>query len=258
MTNLDIKVKLGNTLATALLIGAQGFSYSSWFLRHSYEFGPKDFVIILNGALQLLLIGFTIYQYLPSAPRDVYEAIGYWYLLAAVINSGTSLLWAFYLNVFAFVGLLWQLATLVFIYHQLKDYPPRNGTDHAFVNAPFSVYTAYSFFLVLWQVSQFSDSTKHNGIIHTLILVAIGFVALHLVDYSHRKDWVYALTTAWILLGAAVFLTSTAHTTALIVVGILISAVARTLIPNWLDRINRRFSFWANRLGERTPLLSSH
>lgn len=56
-------------------------------------------------------------------------------------------------------------------------------------------------------------------------------------------------------MGAAVFLTDVPHTTALIVVGILISAVARTLIPNWLDRFNRRFSSWANRLGERTPLL---
>jgi len=58
-----------------------------------------------------------------------------------------------------------------------------------------------------------------------------------------------------ILLGAAVFLSDVPHTTSLIVVGILISAVARTLIPNWLDRFNRRFSSWANRLGERTPLL---
>jgi hypothetical protein len=59
-----------------------------------------------------------------------------------------------------------------------------------------------------------------------------------------------------ILLGAAVFLDDAPHTVSLIVVGVLISAVARTLIPNWLDRFNRRFSRWANRIGERTPLLS--
>lgn len=57
-------------------------------------------------------------------------------------------------------------------------------------------------------------------------------------------------------MGAAVFLTDTPHIVALVTVGILVSAVARTLIPNWLDRLNRRFSSWANRLGERTPLLS--
>lgn len=39
------------------------------FLGHSYEFGPRDFAIILTSILQLLLIGFTIYQYLPSAPK---------------------------------------------------------------------------------------------------------------------------------------------------------------------------------------------
>lgn len=58
-----------------------------------------------------------------------------------------------------------------------------------------------------------------------------------------------------ILLDAAVFLTQTPHTVSLVVVGILVSAVARTLIPNWLERINRRFSQWTNRASERTPLL---
>ncbi|GAA5810046.1 hypothetical protein MFLAVUS_003464 [Mucor flavus] len=258
MTNLSVKLKLANTLATILLVGSQGFSFSGWFLGHSYEFGPRDFAIILTSILQLLLIGFTIYQYLPSAPKDVYEGIGFWYLLITVINSGVSILWFFHLDLFAFVGLLWQLATLVFVYHRLRDYPPRNGTDHAFVNAPFSIYTAYYFFVVLWQIFQFSNETKHNNIVHIFIIVVIGFVSLHLVDYSHRKDWVYALTTAWILLGTAVFLTDTPHIISLVTVGILVSAVARTLIPNWLDRLNRRFSNWTNRLGERTPLLSNH
>ena len=32
MANLDIKIKLSNTLATLLLIGFQGFSYSKWYI----------------------------------------------------------------------------------------------------------------------------------------------------------------------------------------------------------------------------------
>lgn len=71
----------------------------------------------------------------------------------------------FHLDLFAFVGLLWQIATLLFIYHRLRDYPPRNGTDHAFINAPFSIYTAYYVFVVLWQIFQFSDQTKHSNIV---------------------------------------------------------------------------------------------
>lgn len=76
------------------------------FLSHSYDFGPRDFAILLAGVLHFLLIGFTIYQYLPSSPKgkitiffhltyipDVYEAIGYWYLLIAVLNGGVSFLW---------------------------------------------------------------------------------------------------------------------------------------------------------------------
>ncbi|KAF7732509.1 hypothetical protein EC973_003255 [Apophysomyces ossiformis] len=112
-------------------------------------------------------------------------------------------------------------------------------------------------FVTLWQVFQFSGATKHHPVVLVFVILAIGFVALHLVDYSHRKDWVWALTTSWILLGAAVFLNDAPHTVSLVVVGILINAVARTLIPDWLERINRRFSRWTDRLGERTPLLGT-
>ncbi|KAG0193546.1 hypothetical protein DFQ28_004666 [Apophysomyces sp. BC1034] len=164
----------------------------------------------------------------------------------------------FHLDIFAFVGLLWQLATLVFVYHRLRDYPPRGATDTLFLNAPFSIYTSFVFFVTLWQVFQFSDSTKQHPVVIVFVILAIGFVALHLVDYSHRKDWVWALTTAWILLGVAVFLSDAPHTVSLVVVGILINAVARTLIPDWLERVNRRFGRWTDRLGERTPLLSNH
>jgi hypothetical protein len=45
--------------------------------------------------------------------------------------------------------------------------------------------------LVTWP-SFFCD-TK----VHTIIIIIVGFVALHLVDYSHRKDWIYAATTSW-------------------------------------------------------------
>lgn len=35
--------------------------------------------------------------------------------------------------------------------------------------------------------------------VHTVIIIIVGFVALHLVDYSQRKDWVYAATTSWLV-----------------------------------------------------------
>ncbi|ORZ00649.1 hypothetical protein BCR43DRAFT_555842 [Syncephalastrum racemosum] len=258
MANLDIKIKLANTVATLLLIASQGFSFSSWFIDHQYGFQGRDFIIILVGILHLLLLGLTIFQWLPSAPKDFFEALNYWYLVIAALNSGVALLWFFHLDIFAFVGLLWQMATLFFVYHRLRDYPPRNGVDMAFLNAPFSIYTSYTFFMAVWQIFQFSDKTKHHPAVLTVIIFVIGFVALHLVDYSHRHDWVFALTTAWILLSAAIFLTGTPHVVSLVVVGILVSAVARTLIPNWLERINRRFGRWTSRWGERAeraPLL---
>ncbi|KAI9471996.1 MAG: hypothetical protein EXX96DRAFT_582536 [Benjaminiella poitrasii] len=53
---------------------------------------------------------------------------------------------------------------------------------------PFLIYTAYSSFIALWQMAQFSDKTKHNAIIHNAIIVIVGFVAIYLKDYSGRTD----------------------------------------------------------------------
>lgn len=88
------------------------------FLNHEAGFHGRDFIIILVGILQLLLVGMTIFQWFPSAPKgnmstnkggggtrikmnsitkihliDFFEAVGFWYLLVAVLNSGVSLLW---------------------------------------------------------------------------------------------------------------------------------------------------------------------
>jgi hypothetical protein len=259
MTNLDIKLKLANTAATLILVGSHGFSFQDWFLHHPTEFGGRDFILILSIVLEVLLVGMTIYQWLPSAPKDTFEAIGFWYLLIALINSGQALLWFFGLNILAFIGLLWLLAAVFFVYHRLRDFPPRNTADSIFVNAPFSIYAAFTFFAVLFQTFWFSEVTRTHPAVHTVIIIVVGFVALHLVDYSHRKDWIYAATTSWILLAAAVFLAGVPHVTALVICGILVSAIARATVPDVLERINNRFSRLTDRIsGERAPLLGGN
>ncbi|KAG2182955.1 hypothetical protein INT44_005936 [Umbelopsis vinacea] len=259
MTHLDIKLKLANTAATLILVGSHGFSFQDWFLRHPEKFGGRDFILILSVILEVLLVGMTIYQWLPSAPKDAFEAIGFWYLLIALVNSGQALLWYFHLDILAYVGLLWLLASVGFVYHRLRDYPPRNAVDLLFVNAPFSIYAAFTFFATLFQSFWFSEVTRTHPVVHTVIIIIVGFVALHLVDYSQRKDWIYAATTSWILLAAAVFLTGVPHVTSLVVCGILVSAIARATVPDILDRANKRFSRLTDRLsGERAPLLGGN
>ncbi|ORX55113.1 hypothetical protein DM01DRAFT_1335411 [Hesseltinella vesiculosa] len=254
MANLDLKIKIANTVATVLLLGSH-YSVFIWgpnVDNHWYGYIPV-------AVLQFLLIGLTIYQWLPKAPKDVLEGISYWYLLVAVLASGTvSLAVSGLHRAFSFVVLLWQLATLIFIYHRLRHFPPRNKTDEAFLNAPFSILTSISVTETLYALFDLFSFTRNSEIAQTVLVIVNGLIALHLVDYSHRKDWVFATTTAWAIGSGAIsqryFHTAT-HTVSLIVVGILISAVARALIPQWIERLHRRIAHWSNRIGERTPLL---
>ncbi|CAO3653019.1 unnamed protein product [Cunninghamella blakesleeana] len=258
MANLDIKIKLANTIATALLLGSPFGPLFSTFIFH-WKGALTDVAQLIYIILEILLLGLTIYQWLPSAPKDVLDGIGYWYLLIALLNFGVEAFLAYNFSIIAYIGLLWQLATAAFIYHRLRNYPPRNKTDQTFINSPFSILLALLFANLFYRFFRLFEQTRDNEIVHVIIIIIIGFVALHLVDYSHRKDWVYASATAWILGFGAAATSGLAHTVSLVVVGILISAVARTLIPNWLESINRRFGRWTRKLfarGERTPLLS--
>ncbi|KAI8992230.1 hypothetical protein BDB01DRAFT_847624 [Pilobolus umbonatus] len=254
MVNLNIKIKIANTLATAILITSQCFRINYWLLDSTTEVTTQKFVLALIGLLQFLLVGFTIYQYLPKAPKDVYEGIKYWYLVIALLDGTVSSLVLSKLTLFAFGALLWQLAVFLFLYHRLNDYPPRNHVDYTFVNLPFSIYTSYTFLVALNLLFKLFIPSRFEEIAQVLFIIGAGFISLYLVDYSHRQDWAYALTTAWVLLGTAPFF-PTAYTVSLITVGILVSAIARALIPQVMNEAYRRFGYWSHSFGERTPLL---
>lgn len=75
---------------------------------------------------------------------------------------------------------------------------------------------------------------------------------------QRNLPYMFSITLERLLAFSSVGSSEPTHTVSLIVVGILISAVARNLIPNWLERVNHRFGRWSRRIGERTPLLSGH
>ncbi|RUS26020.1 hypothetical protein BC938DRAFT_471330 [Jimgerdemannia flammicorona] len=172
-----------------------------------------------------------------------------------MLNSSVAVFWYLQWNISAFVALLSLLATVIFIYHNLRNYPPRNTADFVFVNAPFSIFTSYYFFLGLVSLFWFSDYTRDHPTVHLAITIFVGFVALHLVDYSWRRDWVFAASTAWILFGMAIFLDGTPQVAALVFVGVLSSSIARATIGDWVDSIHARFSRVINGVDERAPLL---
>lgn len=85
---------------------------------------------------------------------------------------------------FAFVGLLWQFATLIFLYHRLRNYPPRNTTDHAFLNAPFSILTAITLSDTLHTLFQSIDQTKNNDVVS----INASILFLSLLTWAHLSS----------------------------------------------------------------------
>ncbi|KAI8074919.1 hypothetical protein BC940DRAFT_324201 [Gongronella butleri] len=243
MANLDLKIKIANTVATTLLLG----SHYGIIVWHPLASAGATALYVLMFILQFLLIGMTIYQWLPKAPKDVFEAIGYWYLgISLLASSGTILR-------------LWLLAMLVVVYHRLRQYPPRHKTDHALINAPFSMLTSLYVSTVLHKLWALFAITRDSDLAQTIMIILNGIIGLHLVDYSYRKDWVFALTTGWVITVRALDETDKfqlTHTVSLIVVGILVSAVLRTVLPQFIEKMHRVIARWSNRVGERTPLLS--
>ncbi|ORZ09933.1 hypothetical protein BCR42DRAFT_423377 [Absidia repens] len=213
-----------------------------------YEFEKIGSAVYLYTAvLHYLLIGMTIYQWLPSAPKDVLDGIGYWYLVVAILNAGITTFQIFHLTWFAFVGLLWQFATVIFIYHRLPYFPPRNTTDRVFLKAPFFILTVITLFDTLRMFFKSIDKINDNVLAQIILVIVPGFVAIHLIANMDppRKDYLYTCgsmcLSPFAAPGTQELTLIVSVIVSLIVVGILNRSVARTLIPNWLERVNRRF-----------------
>lgn len=173
-------------------------------------FTPAGYVFSIWGLIYLLLLGFTIYQALPSQkdnPR--LERIGYWFALSGVFNIAWIFLWHYDIIPLTLVAMLGLLVSLIVIYTRLGIGRDQiQGIEKYLINLPFSVYlgwisvaTVANFSITLYDLEWTALGIAPE--IWTMIVLAVA-TTLGVLMLARRGDIAYALVLVWAFVGITV------------------------------------------------------
>lgn len=197
-----------NTLANLLPIN--GLTTGQISDQFDVYFIPAGYVFSIWGLIYVLLLGFTIYQFLPTnRTDDKLRKIGWWYAAGCLANSAWLFTWhyqLFYLS-FAFMAILF--VTLYVIYQKLDiGLKTADIKTRIFVQIPFSIYLAWisvaliSNFAILLAFSGW-NAFGIPGSSWALILMVVA-ILLAMMTAFNRGDVFFLGVVIWALAGIAI------------------------------------------------------
>jgi hypothetical protein len=219
-----------NILATALPLNGQNTGAISD--RFAIYFVPAGYVFSIWGLIYLALIGFAVYQALPSQRENPrLRRVGYLYAMSSVLNIVWLFCWHY--NVFpaTLVVMLGLLASLIAIYLRLGiGITLVKTAEKWLVNVPFSIYLGWITVATIANATQLLFYLNWNGwgvsaqLWAVLMILAATLVALLMTLF--RRDIAYLLVLIWALAGIGVkHLTTPAVSAAAWVATLLIAAM---------------------------------
>lgn len=175
-------------------------------------FTPAGFTFSVWSVIYLALIGFTIYQALPSQRDNSYmRRIGYLPAVANALNGSWVLAWHYAYYWLSVVIMVSLLATLLVIYIRLgiglplKTQEERRWMNTLLVFFPFSIYFAWINVATVANIASVANNAGWNGFgiaEPTWSGIMIGVVTLvALVLLVSRANLSYAAVLIWALIG---------------------------------------------------------
>ena len=202
--------------------------------RFDIYFVPAGYVFSIWGIIYLGLIIYTIYQALPTQKdNQALKRIAPVYWLSSLANSIWIFLWHFEVFPLTLIAMLGLLASLLYIYLQLKN---SEGSQKWLVKLPFSVYLGWVTVATVANTSQFLFYFNWGGwgitsAVWAVIMIAVASL-LGLLMIWRENDTPYLLVLVWAFIGITVSQAPTAIVTtaawtavAVLVVGVLITLI---------------------------------
>jgi len=172
-------------------------------------FTPAGYTFSIWSVIYLFLLGFTIYQALPSQrERPFIKQIGWLFALTTVMNVIWLFAWhyGFYpISVIFMVGLL---LTLIAIYLRLnigRPNPELTTADKLLYQAPFSLYLGWITVATIANIASVLAYLGWNGFgidgqIWSAIMMMTAVVVAGLLLFN-RRNFAYASVLVWALFG---------------------------------------------------------
>jgi hypothetical protein len=230
-----------NGLATSLPLNGQTTGEISD--RFPVYFTPANYVFAIWGVIYLGLLGFTIYQALPSQrgnPR--LRRIGYLPALSGILNTVWIFLWHYNIFELTVAVMLGILLTLIAIYLRLDiGRTAVSSAERWLVNSPFSVYLGWITVATIANVTTLLYYLNWDGFgispqVWAVAILLVGAAVASTVILS-RRDAAYAAVIVWAYAGIIVKQADTPVVAGVAAFGAAIVALA--LILTLLRRILR-------------------
>lgn len=203
-------------------------------------FVPDNYVFSIWGLIYTLLIGFVVYQALPSQRENpTFRKIGYWFAASCAANIGWIFL--FHWNQFGWsvLAMLALLVSLLMIYTRIGiGVTAVRGAMRWWVHTAFSVYLGWITVATVANVAYALFDAGWNGFgisgeVWTvlMLIVATGITGFMVLV---RRDWAYSAVIIWALIGIVVKQSGTpvVATTAGIMVAAVLAALAARFVLN--------------------------
>jgi tryptophan-rich sensory protein len=258
----DIIRQAVNVLATVLVITVNalantlplnGLTTGEISDRFDVYFVPAGYVFSIWGLIYLALVGFTVYQALPSQRENSHlRRIGYLYALSCVANAAWIFLWHYEQFPWTLLAMVVLLLLLITIYLRLRigldRVPP---ADTWLVHVPFSIYLGWITVATVANVTSLLDFLNWNAwgvapeLWAILMLIIAGLIACA-VSLT-RGDVAYVLVIIWAFAGIVVKQADTLSVA--ITAGVMAGIVLLTLligVPLRMDRLHRQEAQYAD------------
>ena len=197
-----------NILANALPFNGQNTGEISD--RFEVYFTPAGYVFSIWGLIYLGLIGFAIYQALPSQQGNAaLRRIGPLFVASSAANIAWLFFWHYEVFTLTLPAMLILLACLIAIYLRLGVGRASIGAaERWLVHVPFSVYLGWITVATIANVTSLLDYLQWGGwgIAETTWTVAVLAVAVAIAATVAltRRDAAYLLVLVWAFAGIAV------------------------------------------------------
>ena len=199
---------------------------------------PAGYAFAIWGLIYLGLLGFALYQFLPSQRNNQHIArITPLFLLSCLANIGWLFTWHYQILSLNIVLMLVLLGSLIGIYRQLRADGTRPSTGERWlVWMPFSIYmgwitvaTIVNVTVVLYAAGWQNTGPLGATLASLLFVVAAG-IAVTIAQ--HFDDPAYALVVVWALIAVAIKHAGVmlVATTAWVVTAVVAVVVAYTLV----------------------------
>jgi len=170
-------------------------------------FTPAGYVFSVWGVIYLSLLGFSIYQVLPSQrEKPLMRRIGWLFILTNIFNGTWIFAWQFLLFPLSWVIIVGLLITLLLIYRQLDAERGRVGiAQKLFVHVPFSLYTAWVTVATIANTTILLQDLGFNGgpiapQIWSAVIIVVGATIAGYVIYT-RRDIAFTGVIVWAYAG---------------------------------------------------------